>query len=305
MILIDLSQIVWMNTYKFFGKDGGKIELVDDTNSMDILRTAMLSSILFYKTKFKEYGKVVICCDSNDGYWRLSVSKYYKAARKEKREASVVDSKLVAKFIDSFKQELIDNFTFPVIEVSKSEGDDVIAVISKWAQSNDLTESLFDSEAKPIMIISADQDFLQLGLLNKNIKQYCPRKGELIKADKPLDQYLIQHTIAGDSVDCICNVISPENSLFDHIKQKSITKKILESFYEKGIDACENDFQRENYIRNQKLVDFNFIPKEISDRIIEAYISYQVNGSLQKIMNYLIKHKCGKKLISSYGDFVI
>lgn len=117
MILIDLSAVMWRDTHVTFGRE---IPLNDDTQSNDIFRTMLLNSILFFKKKFKDYGDVVICCDSNKGYWRSRLYPWYKFDRKEKKEASKIDHNLVSKFMTSFLQELRDNFTFVIVETDST-----------------------------------------------------------------------------------------------------------------------------------------------------------------------------------------
>ena len=219
MILIDLSAVMWRDVHVTFGKD---IPLNDDKQSNDIFRTMLLNSILYFKKKFKDYGNVVICCDSNKGYWRSKEYIHYKHDRKEKKEASKIDHKLVSKFMTSFLQELRDNFTFVIAETDHAEADDIIAVLSKWSQSNDLNESMFDSEPKPVMIVSEDHDFYKLQKY-KNVKQFGHRKGIILKPDMPLNQYLIKNIVKGESSDFIPSIFSSERGLIDKIRQKPVT----------------------------------------------------------------------------------
>lgn len=297
MILLDFSQVMWISIHANFGKDS---TLTESDAARSILRNMLLQNILFFKQKFHDYGQVVVCCDGNQ-YWRKDYLPSYKGNRVAKRENLKIDYKFVSGFEESFKQELRDYFPYPVIEIEKAEADDVIGVLCKWSQSNNLVESMFDSSPEPTVIISEDQDFLQLQKY-KNIKQYAPRKKVLIKPDKPLSHYLIEHIVRGDDVDFVGNILSPENSLMDKIRQKPVTKPILDEFYQLGIDACKNDEQRRLYKRNQILVDLDYIPEDISDKIIQAYIDCKPVHSKAKMMNYLVKYRCGK-LIGSLGGF--
>lgn len=290
---------MWRDVHFTFGKD---VPLIDSKESNDTFRAMLLSSILFFKNKFKQYGEVVICCDSNKGYWRKDHYFHYKFDRKEKKEASKIDHNIVFKFMQSFLQELRDNFTFYVLETDRAEADDIIGVLCKWSQTNDLIESMFDSEPKPIMIVSEDHDFYKLQKY-KNVKQFGHRKCAMLVPDMPLDKFLIKNIVSGELGDYIPNILSPDNSLINKIRQKPVTKQILEKFYAHGIDACENDDQRRRYLLNQTLVDFDFIPEEISNKIVSDYTSYDKKGNYTKILNYLIKHRCGSKLISDISGF--
>ena len=60
--------------------------------------------------------------------------------------------------------------------------------------------------------------------------------------------------------------------------------------------------ERINFKRNQKLIDFDFIPEQVSSSIISSYQGCEVNGSRMKIMSYLGKHKM-KVLLQSISEF--
>ena len=70
MILIDYSQVAISNIMSF-KQDLIQAEMTGDTKgSEDIIRHCILSSLKMYKKRFgKEYGDVVVCCDSYN-YWR-------------------------------------------------------------------------------------------------------------------------------------------------------------------------------------------------------------------------------------------
>ena len=85
-------------------------------------------------------------------------------------------------------------------------------------------------------------------------------------------------------------------------RQTAVTAKKLARFMELGKDACENDEQRRNWDRNQRLVDFEFIPEDVSSTIIDSYENKKVLGDKMSIMNYLIKNKC-RLLLDELEDF--
>ena len=64
---------------------GNRTDVELDVN---LLRHMVINTIRSHKVKFgKEYGEVVIACDSRK-YWRKEVFPYYKANRKKAREDS-------------------------------------------------------------------------------------------------------------------------------------------------------------------------------------------------------------------------
>ena len=70
MILIDYSQVAISNIMSF-KQDLIQAQMTGDTKgSEDIIRHCILSSLKMYKKRFgKDYGDVVVCCDSYN-YWR-------------------------------------------------------------------------------------------------------------------------------------------------------------------------------------------------------------------------------------------
>jgi hypothetical protein len=133
------------------------------------------------------------------------------------------------------------------------------------------------------------------------VEQYAPRKRKKIKPEVPLDKFIIEHIVkAGD--DAIPNIHSNDNCIAEQIRQTPIRKATLDHFLEWGQDGCKTEQERRNWKRNQTLIDFEFIPKDVESEIIKAYIEYEKKGSRNKIMNYLIKNRC-KQLVGELGEF--
>ena len=96
------------------------------------------------------------------------------------------------------------------IEVYGAEADDIIATIcSEYSEE--------------ILILSGDKDFIQMQRF-PNVKQYSPITKKMINGANP-DGYLKEHIFKGDSTDGIPNVLSPDNTFTDSLRQKPLTKK--------------------------------------------------------------------------------
>jgi hypothetical protein len=81
-----------------------------------------------------------------------------------------------------------------------------------------------------------------------------------------------------------------------------MSAKRLQEFFENGFIACKNDEERRNWHRNATLVDFDFIPEDVSKTIIDAYLNNKPTGDKMAIMQYLIDHKC-RLLLDELEDF--
>lgn len=300
MILVDYSQTA-LNSILSFQR-----ELRDgDQEIINLIRHIVLTTLQSYKKKYgKEYGEVVICCDGRN-YWRREFFQYYKAGRKKAREESGLPWKLIFDTISSMKDDISENFPYKVLHIDRAEADDIIAVLSEWAQENGLIQTGLVEEPQKVLIISSDHDFKQLHRFD-NVKQYSPKVKKLIKAEKDyMTTGHIQHIVkAGD--DGIPNILSPDDIfLQEGVRQTVVSAKRLAEFVDLGADAykaCRNDIERRNWHRNSTLIDFKYIPDDIKNNIIDSYLNTNVVNDKMKIMNYLIKNRC-RLLLDNLEDF--
>ena len=296
MILADYSQVALASILSF------KRELQGTESEVkNLIRHSILATLKSYKKKYgKEYGELVICCDGRK-YWRKEVFEHYKAGRKKTREQSDLDWKLIFDTLSEIRDDLQAHFPYKVIHINEAEADDVIAVLAKWTQENDLIQVGLESEPQKVIILSSDADFIQLQKFG-NVDQYSPYMKKRLTANKAqLHEKFITHVVkAGD--DGIPNILSPDDVFVKGERQKPITAKRLAEFMEKGYAACQNDDERRNWDRNVRLIDFEYIPVEVSTKIVDTYVNYTVKGDKQAIFNYLVENRC-RLLLSELEDF--
>lgn len=297
MILVDYSQTA-LNSILSFQRElrGGDEEIVN------LIRHIVLTTLQSYKRKYgKEYGEIVICCDGHD-YWRREFFPYYKANRKKAREESGLPWKLIFDTIGQLKQDIKENFPYKVLHLPRAEADDIIAVLSEWTQDNSLVQTGLVEEPQKVLIISSDHDFKQLHRFD-NVNQWSPKVKKLIKAEKNyMKEGHIQHIVKA-SDDGIPNILSKDDIfLIEGERQKVVTAKRLAEFIELGFDACKNDEERRNWHRNQTLIDFQYIPGDLKNDIVEQYLNTKVVNDKTQIMNYLIKNRC-RLLLDNLEDF--
>jgi hypothetical protein len=269
----------------------------------DLIRHVILSTLQSYRKKYYEkYGELIIACDGSN-YWRKEFFPYYKGSRKKNRDKSDLPWHEIFSIINKVRQELIETFPYKVIQVERAEGDDVIAVLTEYFQTNELIQIGIVEDSQPIMIISSDGDYLQLQKYS-NVDQWSPMTKKLMTAPHNYMQTdHIEHIVRGDSGDGVPNIRSDDTVLItDGVRQKSITKLRLEEFIENGIDACKDDMERRNWHRNQQMIDFDFIPSDIKEKIIESYQESKPSRNRQKILDYLIKNRC-RNLMNTIEDF--
>jgi hypothetical protein len=297
MILVDYSQVALAAILTF----QADLKSGDPEKVVNLIRHVTLSSIKSIKKKYgKEYGKIVLCCDGRK-YWRRDVFPHYKAGRKKSRDSSDLPWKLIFDTLSQMRMDIAANFPYSVIHVDEAEADDIIAVMAKFSQENDLVEQGLVTEAQKVLILSSDHDFIQLQKYD-NVSQWSPNVKKFIKANKrEIHEKRITHIVkAGD--DGIPNILSPDDIFVQGVRQKPISAKRLAEFIESGFDACRNDTERRNWHRNEQLIDFDHIPPAVADRIVEVYLNNKPTGDRMTAMKYLMEHRC-RLLLEEIEEF--
>ena len=297
MILVDYSQVALSAILTFQRELKGT-----ESEVKNLIRHVTLSTLKSYKKKYgKVYGELVICCDGRK-YWRRDVFQYYKAGRKKARDASDLDWTLIFDTLSEMRDDISKHFPWKVIHIDRAEADDVIAVMAKWTQSNGFVQQGLVEDPQKVLILSSDGDFIQLQKW-ANVSQYSPMQKKQIKATKKeLYEKFITHVVkAGD--DGIPNILSPDDIfLQEGVRQKRISSQRLDDFLDKGFDACRNDEERRNWHRNLQLIDFEFIPEDVAQTIVDAYLNNKPTGDKMSVMNYLIENRC-RLLLDELDDF--
>ena len=280
MIILDMNQIsvasLMMNMHM------AKSDTVDE----DMVRHMILNSVRMYRMMFtEEYGEVVFAWDSRH-YWRRDYFPEYKLNRKMGREKDNRDWDQIYGVLNKIKDEVRLNLPYKYLEVYGAEADDIIAVLCKKYQSEN------------IVIVSADKDFIQLHKYPK-VKQYSPNTKKMVNGLDP-DVYIKEHVLKGDSSDGIPNVLSPDNTFVDGLRQKPLGKKKIGVILQTDFDELHDEVKR-NYQRNEKLINLDNVPEELELKILNEFDSAPC-GDRSKLLNYFISSKL-KTLTESIGEF--
>lgn len=264
-----------------------------DTIDEGLIRHQILNTLRMYNVKYRaKYGKMILACDG--GSWRKNVFAEYKAARKTNREASSIDWVEVWRVINLVREEIKENLPFKVVQVTGAEADDIIATLVESTQEF--------GQGEPVMIVSADKDFIQLQKYN-NVSQFSPMTKKIV-TDKNPRKYLIEHILRGDSGDGVPNVLSPDDVFVDASKRQTPLKaKLVDEWianYSKLADVMDHDTYR-NFIRNRRCIDLSYIPEDVATEILAEY-NKQEETPNSKVFNYLIAKRC-KMLVSCAGEF--
>jgi len=288
MILLDLNQVMISNLMM---QPGLKADGINE----NMIRHMVLNSIRMYNVKFKdEYGEMIICADDKK-YWRRDVFPYYKASRKKAREESPYDWNLIFETLNKVRDEIRENFPYRVIQIDKTEADDVIGTICR-----EYGVELKNQQSERILILSSDKDFMQLQRF-ANVEQYSPMAKKFLKTSEPI-KFLKEHIIKGDRGDGIPNILSSDDTFIAESRQKPVTEKKLNIWIlQKPEDFCDAPMLR-NYQRNENLIDLSKVPDEYATKILNAYHNPNSIKGKDKILNYFIKNRM-KQLMEHIQEF--
>ena len=258
------------------------------SNEVDesMVRHMILNSIRMYRTQFtKDYGEVVLTYDSKH-YWRREYFPNYKAMRKRGREKDNKDWDTIFGVLNKIKAEFKDNLPYKYLEVYGAEADDIIATLCK------------NNQDQKIMIVSGDKDFIQLHKY-PNVKQYSPILKKYVNDHNPTT-YIKEHILKGDTSDGVPNVLSPDNTFVDSIRQRPLGRKKIETWLDIHIDDLPEEVKR-NYQRNDKLINLDNIPDQLGKEIMFEFKEAPC-GDRSKLLNYFIQSRL-KNLTNEIGEF--
>ena len=279
MILVDMNQISLASLMMHLHMNKGELD-------EEMVRHMILNSVRMYRTMFNEdYGEIVLTYDSR-AYWRREVFPQYKHSRRKSREADGKDWNSIFEVLNQIKDEIKEFLPYKVVETYGAEADDVIATLCKHYQS------------EKIMIVSGDKDFIQLQKYN-NVSQYSPITKKLVNGVDAV-VYIKEHILKGDKSDGIPNVLSPDHTFTDDLRQRPLTSKKMKSILAQDIDDLNDEVKR-NYQRNDKLINLDNVPEKLEGNILDDFKSATC-GDRSKLLDYFIDKRL-KSLTEQIGEF--
>ena len=280
MILIDMNQIAVANLMMNLKMNNSKT--IDES----MVRHMILNSIRMYRMEHHdEYGEVVLTWDSKHS-WRRDYFPEYKASRRKGREESDLDWDDIFGTLNKIRNEIKQNFPYKYLEVFGAEADDIIGFLCE------------ENRDQKIMIISGDKDFIQLQKY-PNVRQWSPITKKDVNGFDPTT-YLKEHILRGDTSDGVPNVLSPDNTFTDGLRQRPLSRKKIQSWLIGG-GSDWNDEVKRNFQRNSTLIDLSRTPEELKNQIRLEY-NNAPHGDRSKLLNYFMQNKL-KELTENIGEF--
>ena len=252
----------------------------------NMVRHMILNSIRMYrKEHHNEYGEVVLTWDLKHS-WRRDYFPEYKASRRKGREESDLDWEDIFGTLNKIRNEIKQNFPYKYLEVFGAEADDIIGFLCE------------ENKNEKIMIISGDKDFIQLQKY-PNVTQWSPITKKQVNGFDPTI-YLKEHILKGDTSDGVPNILSPDNTFVDGLRQRPLSRKKIQSWLLGG-GSDWNDEVKRNFQRNSTLIDLSKTPEELKNQIRLEY-NNAPHGDRSKLLNYFMKNKL-KELTENIGEF--
>ena len=276
MILIDFSQTIIAGLM-------AQLKANDGEMSEDLLRHMIINSLRNYQKRYaEEYGEMVLCTDAANP-WRRDFYPHYKANRKKARDNDDMDWTLIFDTLHKVKMEIKENFPYRYMYVENAEADDIIAVLCRTTNEK-------------VLIVSGDKDFQQLHKYSY-VQQWSPNLNKFVVQDRP-EEFLKEHTLRGDKSDGIPNILSNDDCMIEGIRQTPLRKPVFDAYMRMTIESDDKYYR--NYLRNQTLIDFDFIPEDVESRILQEYEKTEVVQG--KVFDYLRTHRLDD-LLTNVEDF--
>lgn len=263
--------------------------------NIDIVRHLICDTIRQNVMRFKsEYPDIVLALDSNK-YWRKTVAPYYKKKRKEEHEKSEWDWDRLNSFLNPVYGEVREFLPYKALQVDYAEGDDVIGVLTKKAVA----------EGRRVLVVSADGDGVQLQKYS-GVMQWSPTQKKWVKPKYGTPQNdLRMKIIKGDKKDSIASIKSRSDYVATRVEGER-APSIMQKELDVWLDAVDPtlDMTPEmaaRYKENERLRDFDFIPKDVANSILEAYNAPKL-GNKSKMHKYFVSNRM-VRMVEKISDF--
>ena len=208
----------------------------------------------------KEFNnsKVIFCLDSpKNDLWRTKLMDTYKGDRADlslknnfKPTFKLTYDKFIPNLVEIYPGKIFS------IRVDKMEADDIIAVICKHLEKVKIK----------IVLVSGDQDFLQLGRENLHFIDYKKKTFLSLNKDEAKEK-LKDKILNGDCSDNICSIFPKDKKILS-LKDR---KELISDNTKLNKYLEENPDIKKKYELNQKLIDFDFIPVTLAKSALSKF----------------------------------
>ena len=278
-----------------------------------------------------EFGDEIVIALEGGSDWRKEIYPNYKGNRTYSKEKYNIDFEAyVNPTINEIIEAIQNNLPYKCVRVFGAEGDDVIATLTKY-KSQKGEKVLILSEDKDFKQLLKYENVSMFKPIHKEFLTYNPididlHKQELLlhiilgdKADNIphikrysefSDNFILYLEKNGIFERDVYNYrkLDISNIMFDRFKEEfgedeaifkaikfgevSAKKFMGNSLEELKSNLLKNKIYAENFMVNKKLIDFDCIPNEISEKIIQEYLSINTEYDMVSLIKFFKKYEC-------------
>ena len=266
-LIIDGGSISYWKLFSLVANNKGydentkKLFLMQESDGGFVSWKRVVEQELVHFIELFNPDKMTIACDGRK-LWRRELFPEYKANRKKSRAEFPIDWNSFFEVRDQFFINFSKIFPTKTILIDGLEADDIIAVLTKH------------SDGEETIAVTGDADIHQL-FKYKNFRCY---DGKLRKEVTGVDwmDLLNMKILMGDKGDNI----------------KALRPRLGEATARKILFECDGDVHgyctknglMDNYLLNQRLINFEMIPRKVNDAILKAYENAKIIESSQELL---------------------
>lgn len=292
----------------------------------------VFSYVKYCKKEYSnEFGDEIVIALEGGSYWRKEIYPHYKGNRTYSKEIYNIDFEAyINPTINEIIEAIQNNLPYKCVRVFGAEGDDVIATLTKY-KSKKGEKVLILSEDKDFKQLLKYENVSMFKPIHKEFLTYNPididlHKQELLlhiilgdKADNIphikrysefSDNFILYLEKNGIFERDVYNYrkLDISNLMFENFKEAygedeaifkvirfgevSAKKFMGNSLEELKSNLLKNKIYAENFMVNKKLIDFDCIPDEISEKIIQEYLTINTEYDMVSLIKFFKKYEC-------------
>lgn len=219
------------------------------------------------------FAKDCMRCD----IWRIEMFPEYKATRDNTKGNVPFDKAIFQHVNDIIIPKLKEKYTnIHDLFVDKAEADDCIAIMCECLCAQD---KLNNQETKSIVVITNDNDYLQLFHLDKvNIFNL---QGKALR-DKMIDdcsqKSIMYKILVGDPSDNIKGIMTKSKAMKIINSYNNLINMDNKGLFDNHVIQHLAPSQQKDYEFNKTIIDFSFIPQYLKDTIRDTFYNHTVNS---------------------------
>jgi len=274
IVLVDTS---YTSFYRFFAtlkwislvdaelykehKDDNLYNWIENEKFKDKYEKMYLNSIIkIIKKKTFNNSHIIFCMDTPvEQVWRTEYKNDYKEGRCDLTRKANFKPAFTYTYDVIIPKIIKENSNINKIRIAKLEADDVCACITRYYEKTDPKQK--------IIIITGDDDFLQLGRDNVEFYNYKSKQPKILTKIEA-KRALYKKIIFGDPSDCIPSIFKPKTR--KTFKEEMLASKDKLKDY---LDKDENAMKQ--YKHNKLMIDFRNIPDKLYNQVINEYKKLQ------------------------------